>query len=94
MFGDVSGDLFDPLLAFEKVLEVDRPLEDLVQLLDVGDAFGLGEIEKFLFHHLMRHEHLVGRQVVVERQRRAVFDAFADRILVEIALVVLACRRS
>ncbi len=38
----------------------------------------------------MRHEHLVGREVVVERQRRAVLDALADRILVEVALVVLA----
>ncbi len=39
------------------------------------------------------HEHLVGREVVVERQRRAVLDALGDRVLVEVALVVVAAER-
>ena len=46
--------------------------------------------KKFLLHQLVRHEHLVRGQVVVERQRRAVLDALGDRVLVQVALVVLA----
>ena len=73
-------------LALEEVLQVHRAIEDLVQLLDVGDALGLGEREELLLHELVRDQHLVGREVVVERQRRAVLDALGDRVLVEVAL--------
>ena len=52
--------------------------------------FGLGEREELLLHDLVRHEHLVGREVVVERQRGAVLDALGDRVFVQVALVVLA----
>ena len=40
-------------LAFEKVFKSDGPVEDLVQLFDVGDAFGLGEGKELLFHDLV-----------------------------------------
>ena len=43
-----------------------------------------------LLHDLVRHQHFVRRELVIERQRRAVLDALGDGILVEITLVVLA----
>ena len=86
----VTRHLFHPVPALEKVLQVHRAFENLVQLLNVGDALSLGQREELLLHDLVRHEHLVRREVVVERQRRAVLDALGDGILVEITLVVLA----
>ena len=77
------------VFALEKVLQVHRAFENLIQLLDVGDAFGFGERKKLLLHDLVRHQHLVRREVVVERQGRAVLDALGDGIFVQIALVVL-----
>jgi hypothetical protein len=41
----------------------------------------------------MRHEHFVRREIVVERQRRSVFDAFRDGILVQVTFVVFATER-
>ncbi len=38
----------------------------------------------------MRHEHFIGRELVVQRQRGAVLDAVCDGILVQVALVILA----
>ena len=46
--------------------------------------------EELLLHDLVRHQHFVRREVVVERQRGAVLDALGDGILVQVALVVLA----
>ena len=90
VLGDVLRDLLHALLALEEVLQVHRAIENLVQLLDVGDALGFGEREELLLHDVVRHEHLVRREVVVERQRRAVLDALRDRVLVQVALIVLA----
>ena len=82
--------LLNPLLALEEVLQVHRPLEDLVQLLDVGHALGFGEGQELLVQRLVRHQHFVGGELVVERQRGAVLDAVGDGILVQVALVILA----
>ena len=38
----------------------------------------------------MGHEHLVGGELVVERQGGAVFDAVGDGVLVQVTLVVFA----
>ncbi len=40
MLGDELRHLLDALFALEEVLQVHRPFEDLVQLLDVGHALG------------------------------------------------------
>ncbi len=90
MLGDVLRHLADALLPLQEVLQVHRPVENLVQLLDVGHALGLGQRQELLIEDLVRHQHLVGREVVVERQRGAVFDALGDGIFVQVALVVLA----
>ncbi len=90
MIGHEARHLLHAVLALEEVLQVHRPVENLVQLLDVRDALGLGQREELLLHDLVRHQHFVRREVVVERQRRAVLDALGDGILVQIALVVLA----
>lgn len=75
---------------FDDLDQAHRPLEDFVQLLDVGHAFGFGEREELLVQCLMGDEHFVGRELVVERQGRAVLDAVGDGIFVQVALVVLA----
>ena len=38
----------------------------------------------------MRHEHFVRRQLVIQRQRGAVFNAVGDGILVQITLIIFA----
>jgi hypothetical protein len=88
--GDELRHLLDALLALEEVFQVHRPLEDLVQLLDVGHALGFGQGKELLVQRLVRHEHFVRAQLVVKRQRGAVLDAVGDGILVQVALVVLA----
>jgi hypothetical protein len=93
MIGHIPRHLLHTLPALEEILQVHRALENLIQLLDVRDALGLGQREEFLFHELVRHEHFVRREIVVERQRRAVLDALGDGILVQVALVVLAAKR-
>ncbi len=90
VLGDELRHLLDPLLALEEILQVHRPFEDLVQLLDVGHALGFGEGEELLVQRLVRHEHFVRRELVVERQGGAVLDAVGDGILVQVALVILA----
>ena len=77
-------------LAFEKVFKSDGPVEDFVQLFDVGDAFGFGEGKELLFHDLVWNQQRVRRQAVEERQGRAVLDALGNRVLVEIAFIVFA----
>ena len=86
----IGGHLLDAIPPFEEVFKIDRTVEDLVQFLDVGDPLRLDQREKFPLHHLMRHQHLVRRQVVVQRQCRPVLNALGHRILVEITLVVFA----
>ena len=49
----------------------------------------LGQREEFFFHDLVRHQHFVWRELVIERQRGAVLDALGDGILVEIPLIIL-----
>src|SRR5947208_9865823 len=80
-------------LSFEKVLESYRSVEDLIQLFDIGDAFGFGEGKELLFHDLMWNQQRVRRQAVEKRQRRAVLDALGNRVLVEIAFVILTAER-
>ena len=43
VLGDEGRHLPDPLLPLEEVLQIHRPLQDLVQLLNVGHSLGLGE---------------------------------------------------
>ncbi len=74
----------------EEIFQVHRPLQDLVQLLDVRHALGFRQREEFLIQYLVRHQHLVWRELIVERQRGPVGDAVRNGILVQIALVVLA----
>ena len=62
---------------------------DLVQLVDVGDAFGVGELEELLIQPVGRNGHLARRHDVLDRQGRLVLDRFLDRVLVEVALLVL-----
>ena len=90
VLGDKLRHLLDALLALEEVFQIHRPLKDLVQLLDVGHALGFGEGEELLVQRLVRHEHFIRRELVIERQRGAVLDAVGDGILVQVALVVLA----
>ena len=83
-------DTLYPLLALEEVFQVYRAIEDLVQLLDVGHAFGFGEGEEFRIQRLVRDEHFIWRELVIERQGGAVLDAVGNGILVQVALVVFA----
>ena len=53
-----------PCLALEKVFKSDGPVEDLIQLFDIGDAFGLGERKELLFHYLVWDQQRVRRQTV------------------------------
>ena len=78
VIGDEPRHLLHALLSFEEIFQIHRALEDFVQLLDVGDTLRLGQREEFRLHDLVRHEHFVRREVVVERQRGAVFDALGD----------------
>lgn len=88
MLGDIAGDLVHALVALEEVLEVDRTLEDLVQLRDVGDPLGFGDRPELPLHELRAREHLVRGDVVIERERRPVLDAFAYRVFVRVSTAV------
>ncbi len=89
MLGHVPGDLVDALVALEEVFEVDGAVENLVQLLDVGDAFGLGDRPEFLLHQSVLSQHLVWGEVVVQRQRRPVLDALFGSSTCEVAACVV-----
>jgi hypothetical protein len=88
--GDELRHLLDALLALEEVFQVHRPLENLVQLLDVGHALSFGKREKLGIQRLVGHQHLIWRKLVVKRQRGAVLDAVGNGILVQVALIVFA----
>ena len=47
MIGDECGDLFDAVVRGEEGAEADGSVEDLVELIYVGDVLQLGEGEKF-----------------------------------------------
>ena len=70
-------------------LQRHRPLEDRVQLLDVADALELGQVEELPLQRLPVHLQVVRGEGVVERHGRAVLDRLADRVLVEVALLVV-----
>ena len=89
MLGDECGDFFDAVVGHEERAQPDGAIEHLVQLLDIGDAFRLRQLEKFLVEPLGRHRHLARRHDVLDRQRRLVLDRLLDRIFVEIAALVL-----
>ena len=76
--------------SFIMSLSVDRPVQDGVQLLDVADALGLGEAQELPLQRLRGRRAVVGRQGVVERHGGAVLDRLGDRVLVEVALRVVA----
>ena len=67
MIRDKPRDFPHASLSFEKVLESYRSVEDLIQLFDIGDAFGLGEGKELLFHDLVWNQQRVRRQAVEER---------------------------
>lgn len=92
VLGDVLRHLADTVLALEEILQVHRPFEDLVQLIDVGHTLGLGQRQKLLFECFMRYQHLIGCKVVVQRQGCAVSDAVGDGILVQVTPVILAAK--
>ena len=71
-------DTLYPLLALEEVFQVYRAIEDLVQLLDVGHALGFGEGEELGVQRLVRDEHFVRGELVVEWQGGAVLDAIGN----------------
>ena len=73
----------------EERLQAHRPVEDPVQLLDVAHPLGLGEAEKLPLQLLLRHPDVVRRERVVEREGRAVLDRLGDRVLVEVAPLVV-----
>ena len=62
--------------------------ENLVQLLDIGNPLGLRDRPEFFLHQLRAGQHLVGREIVIQGQRRTVLNAFLDRVLVQIALLI------
>ena len=86
--GDVGGDLPDPVGVLQHVAQRHRPLQDPVDLFDVGDTFGLGQFQEFLLKNLLLDPQLVGSEGVVKRHGRAVVDRLADRVLVEVPLRV------
>ena len=89
MLSNRLGDLLDAFLAFEEVLQVDGAFQNLVQLVDVADAFRFGERQEFFLKNVAWHQHFVGSEVVEQWQSRFVRDALRDRILMEIAFFVL-----
>src|SRR5690625_689653 len=84
------GDLADPLLPLEELFEVHRAVEDLIQLLDIGEAFRLGERKKFRVQRLVRNKHFAGRETVEKRKRRSILDTFSDAVFVQVPLIILA----
>ena len=88
MFGNEGRDLLDPIVGGEEGAQSHGAVEDLVELVDVGDAIGLGQREELLVQPLRRHRHVARRHGVADRQRRLVLDRFGDGVLVEIAPLV------
>ncbi len=89
MLGDECGHLCDAIIRLQECAQAYGPIQDLVQLLDVGHALGGGELEELLVQPVNRHRHLAWRQDVLDRQCGFVGDRFLDRIFVEVAGVVL-----
>jgi len=48
MRGHILGHLFDARLAFEKILEIDGAIQNLIEFFDIGNAFRVRQREKFL----------------------------------------------
>ena len=92
MLGHVPGDLVHAFVVFEKVLQVHRAVENFIELLDIGNPLRLGDGPELFLHQVGAGQHLVGREVVIERQGGAVLDAFPDRVLMQIALASRADR--
>ena len=88
--GHILRHLRDPLLTLEEVLQMNRTLQNLVEFFNIRHPLGLGEGEKLRVQGLVRDEHLVGGELVVERERGAVLNAVGNGILVQIALVIFA----
>ena len=82
MLGDEGGDLLDPIVGRQEGAKANRPVEDLVELVDVGDALRLGQGEELFVETLRRDRHVARRHGVADRERRLVFDRLGDGVLV------------
>ena len=89
MLGDECGDLFDAVVRGEEGAEADGLVEDLVELIDVGDALHFGEGEEFPVEPLGWHGHLARGHGVADRQGRLVCNRLGDGVLVEVAQLVI-----
>ena len=92
--GDELGHLLHAAISAQEGAQPDGSLQHLVEFFDVGDGLVGGEREELLVEVLWRHGHRRRRQHVLDRQRGFVVDRLDDRVLVEVALFVLRCRRS
>ena len=61
MLGDKVRHGLDPPVRLQEYLQIDRPVEDPIQVLDVRNALGLGEVQELALELLTRHEDLVWR---------------------------------
>ena len=89
MLGDERGDLLNAVIGSEEGAQADSSVEDLVELVDVGDALHLGEGEKFLVEPLCRYRHFAWGHGVADRQRCFVLNRLGDGVLVEIVQLVI-----
>ncbi len=78
MLDDEIGHSLDPFDRLQEGLEVDRPVEDPIEVFDVGNPFRLGEVQELPLELLPRYQDLVRRERVVKLERRSVFDGLAD----------------
>ena len=91
VLGDEGGNPLDAGRRLHHVLELDGAVEDGVELVDVSNAFGIGEDQELALERLPVDAEVRGSESVVELDGGAVLDRLGDRVLVEVALrVVLA----
>ena len=74
---------------FIMFLQRDGALQHLVQFLDVADPLGLQPVQELPLQGFPVNEQVIGRKLVMQRHRGPVRDRLADRILVQVALLVI-----
>ncbi|MCZ7686960.1 MAG: hypothetical protein M5U28_52760 [Sandaracinaceae bacterium] len=78
VLGDELRDAVDPVVGLEERLEADGAVEDAVELLDVADAFGLGEGEELAIEHPSGRRISPGASVW---RRRSVVPSSIDSLM-------------
>src|SRR3990170_6286984 len=89
MIGSKRGYFLDPLIGLEKNSQIDRPLKQLIKLINIRHSFLFHKRVKFLLQHILRNANLAWRKGIMERNGRSVFYGFSDRVFIKIALLIV-----